>query len=234
MKNIFSSLLVIAIIGALLLPAGAAEYGKQQQAAREARTVLQQIKEMPEQTIPSALLDEAEGIVILPGLLRAGFVLGGHYGNGVLLVREDRHWSRPIFVNLVGGSFGWQIGASSSDVILVLMTPRSVEDIFHGKMTLGADAAIAAGPVGRRVEGATDLQLKAEIYSYSRSRGLFAGLTILGSSLSIDQMANSAFYAQEGVTPQEIVAGRPRHVPASAERLRQTVQEMTGKSIRGS
>lgn len=228
MKDLFGSLVVLFIIIALTLPAGAATADKQNAIARDAQAVLEQIMDIPEQAIPPALMNQAEGIVILPGMLRAGFVIGGRYGNGVLLVRDDQQrWSSPVFVNMVGGSFGWQIGASATDVILVFKSRRGIENIFNGKFTLGADASIAAGPVGRQVEGATDITFRSEIYSYSRSRGLFAGVQIEGAALNVDHAANSLFYGQEGVTPQQVVRGEVSRQPASAADLRTTVSEVT-------
>ena len=228
MKGLLSSLIVLAIILALVIPTGAATADKQNQLARDAQDVLQQIMAIPEQAIPPALMNQAEGIVILPGMLRAGFVIGGRYGNGVLLVRdEQQRWSSPVFVTMAGGSLGWQVGAAATDVVLVFKSRRGIDDIFAGKITLGADAAIAAGPVGRQVEGATDITFKSEIYSYSRSRGLFAGIQVEGASLSVDHTANSLFYAHEGVTPQQVVRGEIHRQPAVAEALRTAVAEAT-------
>jgi lipid-binding SYLF domain-containing protein len=228
MKNVLLSILAVALVGAMSFSANAATADKQNSIARDAQEVLQQMMAMPEQAIPPALLDQAEGIVVLPGMLRAGFVIGGRYGNGVLLVRdEQRRWSSPVFVSMIGGSLGWQIGASATDVVLVFKTRKGIENIFNGKITLGADASVAAGPVGRQLEGATDITFKSEIYSYSRSRGLFAGIQVEGASLSVDHTANSLFYGHEGVTPQQVVSGDVRRQPASADALRTTVSEVT-------
>lgn len=135
-----------------------------------ATDVLHQISEIPENAIPPELLANAYGIAVIPGVIKAGFVVGGRWGKGVIAVRQDSGWSNPSFITLAGGSIGWQIGAQSTDIILVFKTRRGVENLAASKVTLGADAAVAAGPVGRQASAATDAQMKAEIYSYSRSR----------------------------------------------------------------
>jgi len=149
--------------------------------------VVKAIKAIPEEGIPPVLLKDAQGIMIIPGVIKVGFVIGGRYGSGILTVRDEKgNWTDPVFVKIAGGSLGWQIGAESTDLILVFKTKRSVEGIFKGKFTLGANASVAAGPVGRSASGATDVTLKTEIYSYSRSRGLFAGISLDGAALMID------------------------------------------------
>jgi lipid-binding SYLF domain-containing protein len=189
-----------------------------------AANVLHKITQIPEKSIPPALLRSAKGLALIPGLIKAGFVVGGSYGKGVLLVHNaSGGWSPPVFIRLAAGSLGWQIGAESTDVVLVFKTQRSVQGLVHGTFTLGADAAVAAGPVGRTGEAATDAELKAEILSYSRSRGLFAGISLQGSKISVDYDADEAFYGK-GVRTADILAGKVA-VPASAEKLLQTVSE---------
>ncbi len=181
---------------------------------------------LPEQDIPPTLLRNAEGIAVIPGVIKAGFVLGGSYGKGVLSVRDAQgRWSQPIFIKLAAGSLGWQIGAQSTDVVLVFKTRRSVEGIVRGTFKLGADAAVAAGPVGRRGEAATDIDLKAEILSYSRSRGLFAGVSLEGAKLDIDYEANADFYGRR-VQATEILEGRAMP-PAIASRFMQSIFKAT-------
>ena len=193
-----------------------------------AADVLAQIMQIPETAVPPALLANAHGIAIVPGVIKVGFVVGGQYGRGVLVVRNaGGGWSNPIFVTLMSGSLGWQIGAESTDFILVFKTARSVEGIMKGKYTLGADASVAAGPVGRSAKAATDVELKAEIYSYSRSRGLFAGVSLEGSSMQIDYAGNDAFYGKKIPDPSEIVAGRGIRAPAAAERLKKELARHT-------
>jgi lipid-binding SYLF domain-containing protein len=161
-----------------------------------ASEVVDALAAIPLKGIPPALFKDAQGVAIFPGLLKAGFLVGGRFGRGVILVREkDDSWSSPTFVRIRGGSFGLQIGAQSTDLILLFKTKESVDRILKkkGKVTLGADVAVAAGPLGRQAEAATDAQLRAEIYSYSRSRGLFAGLSLEGAALLVDSAATDEY-----------------------------------------
>jgi lipid-binding SYLF domain-containing protein len=180
-----------------------------------AGTVLQEIQAIPETCIPPQLFHDAYGIAIIPGLIKAGFIVGARYGRGVLAANRGGNWSAPVFVQLGGGSVGFQIGAESTDIILVFKTERSLQYFRDGKFTLGADAAVAAGPVGRHAEAATDLEMQAEIYAYSRSRGLFGGVAIEGAALSVVNEANTAFYGRE-VSADEILAGRVNVPPEAA------------------
>ncbi len=173
---------------------------------RSATTAFKEFLDLRVKGIPASLLAEAHGVAIVPNVIKVGFVVGGQRGRGVVIIREkDGSWRAPVFLTLTGGSIGWQAGAQSTDVMLVFRTARSVEGMLKGKFTLGADASAAAGPVGRRVGAATDAQLKAEILSYSRTRGLFAGVSLAGTVLEIDEAANAAFYGQGGAVPQEAV-----------------------------
>ncbi len=163
---------------------------------KDSTEVLRQIMAIPESAIPPNLLTDAHAVVVIPEMIKAGFVVGGRYGTGVMIVRGlDNIWHYPVLVSLAGGSIGWQIGAQSTDVILVFKSMKSVKAIEKGKFTLGADASVAAGPVGRHIEASTDIKLQSEIYSYSRSRGLFAGVALEGSSLSIRHEDNWALYS---------------------------------------
>ncbi len=191
--------------------------------ADEATQVLKEISAIPEKTIPAALLADAYGVAVLPNVIKFGFIVGGRYGKGVLAVREKGGWSDPSFITITGGSVRYQIGAESTDIILVFKTSTGIEGITKGKFTLGADAAVAAGPVGRQAEAATDIQLKAEVYSYSRSRGLFAGVAIEGAALEIDNEANTAFYGR-AITPDEIFAGGAK-APQAAEKFREELSK---------
>lgn len=180
--------------------------------------------DIPECAIPPGLLRMARGIAIFPDLLKAGFILGGRYGVGVLLVRNpDESWGNPVFFRLIGGSIGWQIGAQSSDVILVLKSIRSLDTICGGKFTLGADASIAAGPVGRQAEAATDVMLRAEILSYSRSRGLFAGLSLEGAAIQVDYGPTAAFYNAPGLLPMDIIKNPNMMAPPVAGELKRVL-----------
>jgi lipid-binding SYLF domain-containing protein len=211
----------------LALPAAPSTAGvKETTRVETASEVMEKIMEIPETAIPPALLADAQGIAVIPGVIKLGFVVGGQYGNGVLVVRgKDGAWSNPVFVTLISGSIGWQIGAQATDFVIVFKTPRSIDGIMKGKYTLGADAAVAAGPVGRRAEAATDVELKAEIYSYSRSRGLFAGVSLEGSSLQVDHESDAAFYGKGDIRPSEILEGKEAKAPAAAESLKKTLEK---------
>lgn len=189
--------------------------------------VLWQIHAIPERDIPPALLKNSYGIAVVPGLLKVGFILGGQYGTGVLCVRGiDGHWSNPVFIKLIGGSLGWQIGAQSTDIVLVFKSRRSVDSISAGKFTLGADASVAAGPVGRQAGAGTDIRLNAEIYSYSRSRGLFAGVSIEGASLEMDYAAIADFYNNPQIGARDVFENATLPAPAVAMQLRSLLNEM--------
>jgi len=154
------------------------------------------MSQMPEKGIPPSLLSNAYAVAVIPSVIKAGFILGGSYGKGVLVVRQsDGRWSNPAFISLGAGSFGWQVGAQSSDIVLVFKNRKGVDNIANGKLTLGGDANVAAGPVGRHTSAATDGRLNAEIYSYARNRGLFAGISLEGAWLRMDNKSNFAFYA---------------------------------------
>lgn len=202
---------------ALLVAAGQAVAGPEEsERARNALRVLTEIQQIPEQAIPDKLLDEARGIVVIPDTIKAGLVLGGRRGHGLMAVKAaDGTWSNPVFVKLTGGSIGFQVGVQSADVVLVFRNDRSLDDIVNGKFTLGADAGVAAGPVGRNAAAATDGQLKAEIWSWSRARGLFAGVALDGAVLQIDRDAQTAVYGGS-TTPRMVFEDRLATAPDSA------------------
>ncbi|QOY62602.1 ligand-binding protein SH3 [Lysobacter sp. H21R4] len=176
--------------------------------ARNAVRVLNEIQAIPESGIPDAMLDQARAIVVVPDTLKIGLVLGGRRGHGLVSIKTPQGtWSNPAFVKLTGASIGFQAGVQSSDVVLVFTSQRGLDSIVNGKLTLGADASVAAGPVGRTTGLATDGQLKAEIWSWSRARGLFAGVALDGAVLSIDDAANQSVYGG-GTTPRMIFEDR--------------------------
>ena len=162
---------------------------------REATIVFEEIMAAPDSAIPRAILEKAEAIAIIPNTVKAGFIFGAHRGKGVISARNDRgEWSQPAFLTLTGGSFGLQIGGQSVDVVLVVMNRRGLEKLLQNEFKLGGDASAVVGPIGREVEASTDLHLRAEILSYSRTRGLFAGITLKGSTVRADRDANERFY----------------------------------------
>lgn len=171
-----------------------------------ATQVLNELFGMPEQNIPSWLLQRAYAVAVVPSVIKVGLGIGGRRGKGVLVVRRDSgQWSNPVFVNLTGGSFGFQVGVQSTDIVLVFTSKQSIEGIVGGKITLGADASVAAGPVGRQSSAATDIGLTAQVYSYSRASGLFAGVALDGSALTIDNKSNALFYSKAGILASEII-----------------------------
>jgi len=189
---------------------------REDERARNALRVITDIQAIPENAIPDKLLDEARAVVIVPDSIKAGLVVGGRRGHGLLSVKNpDGTWSNPTFVSLTGGSVGFQAGVQSSDIVLVFRSDRGLESIVNGKFTLGADAGVAAGPLGRNASTATDGEFKAEIWSWSRARGLFAGVALDGAVLSIDDAANQSVYG-EGTTPRMIFEGRARQMPSAA------------------
>ncbi|MBU8977286.1 MULTISPECIES: lipid-binding SYLF domain-containing protein [unclassified Lysobacter] len=207
----------LLVLSLALSVATAAVAGPQEdERARQAVRVLTDIQQIPESGIPDKLLDEARGIVVVPDALKIGLVLGGRRGHGLLSVKNpDGTWSNPSFVKLTGGSIGFQAGVQSADIVLVFRSDRGLDSIVNGKVTLGADAGVAAGPVGRNASTATDGQLKAEIWSWSRARGLFAGIALDGAVLSIDDTANESVYGQD-TTPRMIFEGRANGQPSTA------------------
>ncbi len=220
----FLSLLMLVSI----LVQDAVAAGDQDAKMREVIDVLQTINRIPENSIPPVLLRNAKGVAIIPSVVKVGLVIGGRYGKGVVSVRQaDGKWSNPLFLSVSGGSIGWQIGAQSTDVILVFKNRKSIEGFLSGKFTLGADASIAAGPVGRKVSAAIDIKMGSEIYSYSRSRGLFAGITLDGARLKIEHKDNANYYRNRELRPAQVIRGDRITTPASAHQLRDILHRYT-------
>src|ERR1700677_2791572 len=180
-----------------------------------ATEVLEEVRAMPDVRLPDTLLAHAYGIAVIPDVTKVAFIFGGRHGNGVLVARDklSSAWSNPAFVSLTGGSWGFQAGAQSSDIVLVFTTKTGIEGIAGGKITLGADASVATGPVGRQGSAATDMNFNAEIYSYARTRGLFGGIALDGTVIAIDKTANAAFYGKNSVTATEIFSGQAPVAP---------------------
>ena len=205
--------------------------GREEARLLTASQVLNDALGSPDQFVPSRLLERAYGIAVVPDVTKIAFFFGGRRGNGVLVARDPNgHFSDPIFVNLTGGSFGFQWGVTSTDVILVFTTKRSIDRIASGQLTLGADASVAAGPVGRTASAGTDPTLSAEVYSYSRSRGLFVGVALDGSALSIDNNADARFYDKGVVNAYDIIGGSVHTNSDIAKRFRDAVSRGTGSA----
>jgi lipid-binding SYLF domain-containing protein len=192
----------------------------------------QEIAGLADEGIPESLLRSAQGVAVLPGVVKAAYGIGGEYGRGVLLVQDKGVWSNPSFIKLAGGSVGWQIGVQKSDLVLVFKTRQSIDNIAEGKITLGADASVAAGPVGRGAQANTDLDLKAEIYAYSKAKGLFVGLSIKGAALQIDEDANRKFYKDRAITARRLFTQLGLEGPPVAVRLRKILAEYVGSEYR--
>jgi lipid-binding SYLF domain-containing protein len=215
-----------------LLPgafAQAEEAGREEARLITATQVLDELRATPDQNVPDWLMQRAYGVAVVPEVIKAAFIFGGRHGNGVLTVRDaSGRFSNPIFISLTGGSVGWQVGATSTDVVLVFATARSVENFARGKFTLGADASVAAGPVGRQGEAAAGIN--AEIYSYSRSRGLFAGVALDGTVVAFDSHANDAYYHSNEVTTTEITGNK---VTTNAESTRRFLASVAASANGG-
>jgi len=203
---------------ALLAPAGAALAQTRGEAQLiKATQVLDELRTTPDQHVPSWLLDRAYGVAVVPEVIKGAFILGGRHGNGVLVSRDDAgRFSSPVFISLTGGSVGWQIGAQAADVVLIFATRRSLENFSRGQFTLGASASVAAGPLGRSGEASAGIQ--AEIYSYSRARGLFAGVALDGTALVFDRKTNRDYYGHD-VTADDIFLGTAKNDTESARRF---------------
>lgn len=221
MKRIFSCFVFFVTAFSLLtLPCSA--QNREDRTVQDSTTVLNEIMAIPNSGIPREMLNNAHAVAIIPRVIKGSFVVGARHGNGVLLVRDENGaWHAPVFVELTGGNVGWQVGVQSSDIVLVFKTPQSVSGLLNGKFTIGADAAVAAGPVGRQAGAATDSSLNAEIFSYSRSRGLFAGVALDGSVLKVESDRNAAYY-------RPVVAGGPVTVPPAAQQLATTLLQYSG------
>ena len=184
----------------------------------ESTRVLAEIMEAPDAAIPGAVLDNAEAIAVFPSTLKAGFIFGGHRGRGVISARRagTSSWSVPAFLTLTGGSFGLQIGGQSVDVVLVIMNRRGLEKLLESEFKIGGDASAVVGPLGRDLEASTDILLQAEILSYSRTRGLFAGVSLEGSTIRSDRDANERFYG-DSLDSQEVVLDAKAGPPHNAD-----------------
>jgi SH3 domain-containing YSC84-like protein 1 len=200
---------------------------KESDRVENAGKVMQEILKAPD-GIPQSVLDKADCVVILPSVLKFAIGIGGSYGRGVMTCRGGStfhgHWGAPAMIALEGGSVGLQLGGNATDFILLLMSPRSAQNILKSKVKLGADASAAAGPVGRAASAETDVTLRAEILSYSRSRGLFAGVSLEGSTLRPDNGANKNLYGKD-VSASDIVFKKAVPVPDSAKVLLATLQK---------
>jgi lipid-binding SYLF domain-containing protein len=209
-----------ALLGWTADPVSAAPHDRSTLA--DAIDVLDDLAKLPEKCVPPALMRDAEAVIIAPNVVKGGFVIAGRRGHGVLVIKDkDGNWGNPVFVTLTGGSVGLQVGVQATDMFLVIKNRRSLDRIMrgNGKLTLGADASVAAGPLGRQASADTDAQLRAEILSYSRNRGAFVGVAVEGDTLRIDWEANERCYGKGNITVADIVGGKVA-APESVATLR--------------
>ena len=200
--------IVIAVLALAASHVVIAQASDEAKRIAEASIVLEEIMTAGDQAVPRSIMESAEGIAVFPSLIKGGFVVGGQRGRGVLSVRNQKSgWSSPAFLTITGGSIGAQFGAQAIDLVLVINNQRGLEQLVKNQFKIGADLAVTAGPVGRDASASTDIQLRAQILSYSRARGLFAGVTLNGSTISQDRDANERFYGMGYRTGQIVFDG---------------------------
>lgn len=229
MKKLITTLTLVSI---LALPAAAAKNDKENERIENAGHVMTEILDVPDD-IPQQLLDKAECVIVLPSVVKFAIGIGGNYGRGVMTCRTNNFrgpWGAPSMMALEGGSFGLQLGGQATDFVLLVMNEGGARGILTGKVKLGADASASAGPKGRDLAAATDVTLRSEILSYSRSRGLFAGVSLEGSTLRPDNGANKSLYGRE-VPAQDIVLEKAVPPPVSAKQLIGTLNRRSPKHI---
>ena len=215
----------VALVLAATVAAGARVSDQQTARIRDSAAVLNEIHSEPDKDVPSDLWDKASCVIVIPSLKKAAFVFGGEYGKGMMSCRRDAGWSAPVFMELEKGSWGFQIGAESIDLVLLVMNQHGMEKLLQDKVSLGADASVAAGPVGRTAQAATDAQLSAEIVSYSRVQGLFAGIDLSGGVLKADKDANRDLYGHD-ISAREVLSDRTQ-APVEAIAFMQSLSRET-------
>jgi lipid-binding SYLF domain-containing protein len=226
-----SRVLALSLVGLMVLPV----FGQDKEADRvkSAGDVISEIMNVPDD-IPQSVIDKADCVVVLPSVVKAAFIVGGSYGRGVLTCRSGANfhgpWSAPSMMALEGASFGLQLGGQATDFVLLLMSPTSAKNILQSKVKLGGDASAAAGPVGRNASAETDASMRAQILSYSRARGLFAGISLAGSTLRPDNDGNKRLYGKD-ITAQQIVFEKAVPPPPSAAKLLATLQKHSPKNL---
>ena len=227
-------ILAHALTGLILLaatPAWSDDKSKDQDRLKNCGTVLKEILDIPDD-VPRDLLDKADCVVIFPSVLKAAFLVGGSYGRGAMTCRRGKNfsgsWGAPTMMALEGGSFGLQLGGEATDFVLLVMNDRGANGILSSKVKLGGDASAAAGPKGREASAETDVTLRAEILSYSRARGLFAGISLEGSTIRPDNDANERIYGRK-IPAKEIALSGTTRVPLSARQLISTLDAKTPK-----
>ncbi|HVJ83187.1 MAG TPA: YSC84-related protein [Planctomycetia bacterium] len=219
MRRTVSFLFLLAAV-----PSALAQADKERMVLKNAKEVLSSLADLPESGIPKVILDDAHGFLIVPDLVKVGFVVGGKHGRGVAVMKDEAGvWSNPVLIHMTGGSIGWQAGVESIDLVLVIRKKKTVEELLTArKFTLDANAGLAVGPLGRDLQAKTDVKFKAEMYSYSRSRGLFGGVSIGGGSLRVDQRGNRTLYGAD-VSPLDLARAVVTAPPAELTELKATL-----------
>lgn len=220
-KNLPAMMCGVAMVASSLSAHAASDKAKLVERLRDAQAVLSEIQSSPDKGIPASILSGAHCVVVIPSFKKAAFVVGGQYGQGAATCRTPKGWSAPVFVQLAGGSFGFQIGGQATDLILVAMNDRGLQDMLKNKFKLGADAAASAGPVGRNAQAGTDWKLNAEFLTYSRSKGLFAGIDLDGTVLSQNEDDTRTMYGD--AIPFETILKGNKATPPEARPFVQTV-----------
>ena len=225
------TVVTLSLLGMMVLPVFGQD--KEEDRVKAAGTVISEIMNLPDD-IPQDVIDKADCVVVLPSVLKAAFVVGGSYGRGVMTCRSGRHfrgpWSAPTMMALEGASFGFQLGGQATDFVLLLMSPTSAANILKSKVKIGGDASAAAGPVGRNASAETDVTMRAQILSYSRARGLFAGVSLSGSTLRPDNDGNKRLYGKD-VSAEAIVFDKAVPPPPSAAKLLGTLNRKSPKNL---
>jgi lipid-binding SYLF domain-containing protein len=216
MKSFVAPVLFLLVVSAAAFPPDRSDEVKRLQRATE---VFQEIMKTPDKGIPEDLLDKADCIAVVPGLKKGGLGIGGKYGKGVIMCRKPGHnWTAPLFITIEGGSFGLQLGFEQIDVVMLIMNRKGVEKLIGDKFTVGADASAAAGPVGRQTSAQTNIRMDAEILTYSRAKGLFAGISLDGATLRPDKDGNRDFYGKD-IDARKILLEGTVEMPAEARSL---------------
>jgi len=228
-KRVISSLMTLALVALPLLAAGDK---KETERLENCGEVIKEVMDIPDD-IPQDLIDKAECLIVFPSVLKAAFVIGGSYGRGAMTCRTGEHftgpWSAPTMMALEGGSIGLQLGGQATDFVLLVMNPRGARAILSSKVKLGADASAAAGPKGRTANASTDVTMRAEVLSYSRARGLFAGLSLEGSTVRPDHDANERIYGKK-VEAESIVFKGTVAVPPAAQKMTAYLNQKSPKN----
>lgn len=224
---------LVLTLAAAALPVSSSDNSKETERLQNCGTVLKEIMDIPDD-IPQDLIDKSECVIVYPSVLKAAFIFGGSYGRGAMTCRTGEHytgpWSAPTMMALEGGSFGLQLGGQATDFVLLVMNPRGAHAILSSKVKLGADASAAAGPKGRTAEAATDVTLRAEVLSYSRARGLFAGVSLSGSTLRPDKDANEKIYGKK-LEAESIVFKGAAGVPAAGQQMISYLNHKSPKNL---